>query len=42
MSNKKTGTSDRTKPTERDFACLTMALKDEADLTKKLYHPKKK
>ena len=39
MSNKKAGTSGRTKPTKRDFACMTMALKDEADSTKKLYHP---
>ena len=33
------GTSGRVKPQKKDFRNMTMALKDEADNTKKLYHP---
>ncbi len=35
----KAGTSGRLKPQKKDFRFMTMALKDEADTTKKLYHP---
>lgn len=35
----KAGTSGRIKPQKKDLRNMTMALKDEADSTKKLYHP---
>ena len=38
-NKKRAGTSGRTKPTKRDLRDMAMALKDEADTTKKLYHP---
>lgn len=33
------GTSARTKAQKKDLRNLTMSLKDEADSTKKMYHP---
>lgn len=38
-SSLKAGTSGRTKVQKKDLRNLTMSLKDEADSTKKLYHP---
>ena len=39
VKKRKSTTSGSTSPQKKDFRFLSQSLKDEADSTKKLYHP---